>query len=299
MQPDRPSSTAELVCGWRALEYLLPEDQQIISDPYARSFLGPGRSAMLDMAERLPKRAQLALFRRIDRFMQGSMAFVLARHRAMEDLLAAQETLEQVVLLGTGYDTRGVRHAETLKGATLFEVDHPATARRRSELAKGVFGDAPRANTISVPVDFERESIKDRLLEAGFDPSRSTFWIWEGVTMYLDETSVAATLALIKELSTPGALLTFDVWCPPAGGIQKLVRRDLPALAMRLVYSEPFTWGPQLEEVDSLLRSHGLALIESVEAEALVKRYTERRPSLLQLVGCNMFLCTAEVERDI
>ena len=29
MQPDRPSSTAELVCSWRALEYLLPEDQRI------------------------------------------------------------------------------------------------------------------------------------------------------------------------------------------------------------------------------------------------------------------------------
>ncbi len=298
MQPDRPSSTAELVCSWRALEYLLPEEQRILSDPYARAFLGPGRGAIIDVAEKLPSRALLALFRRIDRFVHGARTFVVARHRAMDDLLIRQEGLEQVVLLGAGYDTRSVRLAKELSGGTLFEVDHPATARRKRELSPAIFGDAPRANTVPVTIDFERESIKDKLLEAGLKPGLRTFWIWEGVSMYLEEASIRATFDLVKELSAPGALLTFDVWLPPVSGLGKIVGRELPILAMRLIYDEPFNWAPQLEDLDPMLREHGLALIEGVEGADLIHRYTDRRPSRLQILRSNMGFCVAEVERE-
>ena len=72
--------------------------------------------------------------------------------------------------------------------------------------------------------------------------------------MYLEEEAVRGTLQLVRSLSTPGALLAFDAWCPPDTGLQRIAHRDIPSLAMRLVYSEPFVWAPQQEALDPFLR---------------------------------------------
>ncbi len=276
MQPDRPSSTAELVGSWRALDALLPPERRIVHDPYARAFVGPPRAALLDGAARLPPRALAALTRRLDRLVGGSLTFVLARHRAMDDLIVAEARrgdLAQVVLLGAGYDSRSVRLAGPLGDATVFEVDHPATASRKARLAPSVFGAAPRARVISVPVDFQREALDERLLASGFDPARRTVWLWEGVTMYLAEEAVAETLAIVRRLSPAGAALAFDTWSPPGRGLPGLVLRDVPALAMALLYAEPFTWAPSAERVTALLEAAGFGVRERLDRRALLARY--------------------------
>lgn len=294
MQSDRPSHTAEMVCAWRALETLLPEAERIVADPYARAFVGQARGALLDLVERLGPRARTALARQVDRVLQGTMTFVLARHRAIDELLA-QSPATQVVLLGAGYDSRAVRLEPALRGKTLFEVDHPATARRKAALSSKAFGDAPRARTVHVAIDFERESIEDKLRAAGLEVGALTLWVWEGVSMYLEEPAVRATLDLVRRLSAPGSLLAFDVWCPPAEGLRRITTRDLPSLAFRLVYSEPLVWGPPGERLEPFLREHGLALIESVDADALVARYGRRRRGWFEL--SNMVFAVGEVER--
>lgn len=297
MRDDRPSDTAEMVCAWRALEASLPEGERIVSDPFARAFVGPRRGALLDAVERLPARARAALAGRVDRVLQGTMTFVLARHRAIDDLIVGHPEATQVVLFGAGYDSRAARLEQALRGRTLFEVDHPATARRKAALAAAAYGAAPRAQTVAVSIDFERESIEDRLRAAGLQVGALTIWVWEGVSMYLDEPAVRATLDLVRRLSAPGSLLAFDAWCPPAGGLLRLTRRDLPSLAFRLIYDEPLVWGPPAERLEPFLREHGLALIEQVDAGALVARYTTRRRPWLEV--SSMVFAVAEVDREV
>lgn len=297
MREDRPSHTAEMVCAWRALEASLPEGERIVSDPYARAFVGARRGHLVDAVERLPARVRAALAGRVDRALQGTMTFVLARHRAIDDLIVAHPEARQVVLLGAGYDSRAARLEEALRGRTLFEVDHPATARRKAALATAAYGAAPRAQTVAVSIDFERESIEDRLRAAGLEVGALTLWVWEGVSMYLDEPAVRATLDLVRRLSAPGSLLAFDAWCPPAGGLARLTRRDLPSLAFRLVYDEPLVWGPPADRLEGVLREHGLVQLEQVEAGALVGRYTRRRRPWLEL--SSMVFVVAEVDREL
>lgn len=297
MRSDRPSDTAEMVCAWRALEALLPAEQRIVSDPYARAFLGRRRAALLRLAERLPARARMALAGRLDRALQGTMTFVLARHRAGDDLIAAHPGTTQVVLLGAGYDSRAVRLEPVLRGRTLFEVDHPATSQRKAALAATAYGPAeggaPRARAVAVSVDFARESVEERLRAAGLEVGAPTVWVWEGVSMYLDEPAVRATLDLVRRLSAPGSLLAFDAWCPPARGLLRLARRDLPSLALRLLYDEPLVWSPPVERLAPVLREHGLALRERLDAPALVARYARRRRPRLEL--SSMVFAVAEV----
>ena len=37
----------------------------------------------------------------------------------------------------------------------------------------------------------------EKLVQAGFDPDKPTFFLWEGVTMYLDREAVESTLRKI------------------------------------------------------------------------------------------------------
>jgi methyltransferase (TIGR00027 family) len=297
VKEDQPSTTAEMVCSWRALETLLPADRRIVADPFARAFLGPARGALVDAASRLPAIALEPLLRRADQVIQGSMTFVLARHRAIDDLLVESPRLTQVVLLGAGYDSRSARLASALEGRTVLEVDHPATARRKAALAPATFAGVARATTTSITVDFARESLEERLVQGGQDPTRPTFWVWEGVSMYLDEGAVAATLDIVRRRSPPGSLLAFDAWCPPSGPLLRLTHRELPSLAFRIAYGEPLTWGPPVERLEGLLRMHGLALLERVPSDELVARYQPRRRSRLGF-GSSMVFVVAEVDRS-
>ncbi len=59
-----------------------------------------------------------------------------------------------------------------------------------------------------VSVDFEHEALADQLIEAGFDPALPSLFVWLGVTYYLNEECVAATLRYIGSL--PAAEIVFD-----------------------------------------------------------------------------------------
>ena len=296
MEAARPSSTAEMVASWRALEALLPAGERVLHDPYAAAFLGPKRGRLIDLARRLPPRALLALVRRIDRAGAGVRTFVNTRHRAIDEQILARAgagRLEQLVLLGTGYDSRAFRLREALGAACVFEVDHPATAQRRARLSPAAFGATPSARRVSVVVDFERDDLEQALRGAGFDPTRPTLCVWEGVVMYLESAAVQATLQLVARLSQPGALLCFDVWCPPQTGAKALALRDLPRLGMRLAYNEPFRWAPAASEVEPFLRAEGLTQVELTSATQLARRYgVAKRP---WLDASSMYLCFAEV----
>src|SRR5205814_8794572 len=95
----------------------------------------------------------------------------------------------------------------------VFEVDHPATqAWKRERLA---------AMNIAMPdwltfvgVDFEGDSFGEKLVEAGFDPAQRSFVFWLGVSMYLTESAVDATLAEVAAWPGGGEIV-FDYSEPP------------------------------------------------------------------------------------
>ena len=65
----------------------------------------------------------------------GSYGFAIARTRCFDDALLSEaaDGIEQVVILGAGYDSRALRFANELKHVRVFEVDHPGTQARKTE----------------------------------------------------------------------------------------------------------------------------------------------------------------------
>lgn len=282
MKRGSPSATAEMVCSWRALEQTLPPDQRILDDPYARGFLGAMRGKLVDGASVLPTAARRLVLRRLDQALQGFVTFVLARHRAIDDLILTNGS-DQVVFLGAGYDTRPARLCTRLRESLVFEVDHPDTAHRKAELASAVYAGAELAPTIPVTIDFALESIEERLCEAGLDPSASTIWVWEGVSMYLAEQDVRNTLELIARLSGPGSCAVCDVLSDPrrAGLLAKAQRQMLDA-TMAWIYSEPFLWHCRQDQIAGFFASCGLTVLEDIGLDELVSRYAKRDSGWLE-----------------
>lgn len=77
--------------------------------------------------------------------------------------------LEQVVILGAGFDTRAY---SLLQGKTVkvFEVDQEATQSQKLVALEGA--SIEHAGVTFVAADFNTESWLDRLIEHGFDPQR-------------------------------------------------------------------------------------------------------------------------------
>ena len=140
------------------------------------------------------------------------------------------------MLLGAGLDTFAYRNPHP--ALRVFEVDHPATqAWKRTLLARAAISE-PESLTF-VPVDFERQTVMNELLAAGFDRSAPALFAWLGVTMYLSEAAVYSVLEAIAGLPPPSGVV-FDY--AVAGSELNLVTRMVVAIVNRRLTREGEPW---------------------------------------------------------
>lgn len=266
---DEPSQTAESVCLFRAADRQRPIATRILDDPYAELFLGAGTRAALAAF-----RATGWLGRRAERRVPGVAAFVVTRHRQIDDWLvrALEGSASQVVLLGAGYDTRAYRFAKELRGRPLFELDFPATQRRKRQVVEQSRRKLPDVDVRHVEIDFLSERLDGKLLAAGFQPGAQTFFVWEGVSMYLTRDAVKATLHTLRALAGLGSELAMDWWyLLDDPSVMGTAHRTTPSLLHLL--GEPVTLSMHPEDVQGFLEREGYELLELADAAALQERY--------------------------
>ena len=75
----------------------------------------------------------------------------------------------------------------------VFEVDLPVNIDRKKAAVQRALGALP-ASVRLVPLDFEHDDLIAALAEHGYRADARTFFIWEGVTQYLTDDAVRATL---------------------------------------------------------------------------------------------------------
>ena len=276
MQGLEASRTAEYMALFRALESALPAARRLFEDRFATAFLRPRLRFVAGLA-RLPLVGGLVpAF--IDHRWPGARTSGVARTRFIDDVVEATlgSGMDQVAILGAGFDARAYRIA-AMAGATVFEVDHPATSAAKRRLVEAAFGSAP-SHVRFVPIDFGTEPLRSAMISAGFDPGRRTLFVWEGVTNYLVEGAVDATLR----------------WCASAAAGSTVVltyvhRRVLDApeafegtaklFATLSESGERWTFGLDPTRLSGFLARCGLVLDEDVGAVDYRARYFGRAAS--------------------
>jgi methyltransferase (TIGR00027 family) len=271
----RPAGSAEGVSVFRALEAARSPAVRLFSDPYATELLTPGARRAFALC-RLPLLGP-SLLAVADAFLYGQRAFVLARTSLIDSALeeALARGVEQVLILGAGYDSRAHR-IRGIERARVFEVDHPATQASKRTLLDGVVGRLP-GHIVFVPVDFNRDSLRDCLETTGFRVGGSCFVIWEGVTEYLDPAAVDATFRLLARTVAPGSEVAFTYLDRRLLDGSRSFRAGARHLAMMRWMAEPFTFGIDPADLGAYLAERGFALLDDAGGEELVRRCFQPR----------------------
>jgi methyltransferase (TIGR00027 family) len=208
----------------------------------------------------------------IDRRWPGVRSSVVARTRLIDDAITTslRERAEQFVILGAGFDSRAYR-LPGLDGVTVFEVDHPDTQASKRSVLGSVLPASPN-HVRFVPCDFDRRELGPAMVAAGYSETARTFILWEGVTGYLTEAAVDATLRWCSRAS-PGSTLLFtylhrNVLTKPHEYVG--TKRLFAALAKA---GETLKWGIEPAELPGFLAERGLLLEEDVGAAGYRERY--------------------------
>jgi methyltransferase (TIGR00027 family) len=258
---NRSSRTAEHMAFFRALESQRPPRQRLFHDPYAACFLSPGFRKALRVAS-IPVLGR-AIPWLADIIIPGARSSGIARTRWIDDALveALARNIRQVVILGAGFDCRAFRIPE-LRGARIFEVDHPQTfATKRARLAQ--FIEQEPTSLRFVQIDFNRQSLKEVLRGAGFDPAERSIFLWEGVTNYLTAGAVTAVLRFVASCGA-GTELIFTyvdrsaLDHPASFSDAEKLLRSLKKIG------EPWTFGLLPQDVPAFLQETGLRLRQDV-----------------------------------
>jgi methyltransferase (TIGR00027 family) len=198
------SSTAVLVCqGRAAADGRYASDR--FSDPVAWRLLDPGERVVVEQA-RTGRPPDGGRDRMAYELVRRTGLLMVPRTIAIDDAVRAHGA-GQVVVLGAGLDSRAWRMPE-LAAATVLEVDHPASQQDKQRRVADLQPTA--AAVVPVAVDLEHQRLTPALERAGFDRSRPTTWVWEGVVPYLSAEAVEATAAQVADLAAPGSLLVVN-----------------------------------------------------------------------------------------
>jgi len=146
----------------------------------------------------------------VDEGDEGIAELVTARTVYFDRIIErALGHVEQFVVMGAGLDTRAYG-ALKRQGVSCFELDQPAVQKVKLESLRAAQIDA--RHVTFVEVDFSKESAFDALGKKGYDPSRQTLFLWEGVTLYLNEADVRTTLQDIRKNAAPGSVVVADFY---------------------------------------------------------------------------------------
>lgn len=273
----QPSRTSILVAAARALGARDPDAKVRNPDHLAERLLGPEELAMIDghPLSRALSQDYWDAIRDMQTF--GLVWMMLVRTRFIEDALrhAVANGVRQVVVLGAGFDSRAYRLADLLRDCRVIELDSPATQERKKKRVTTVLGPGPH-NVVHVSVDFARESLGHALDRAGHRSDEKTFYVWEGVTMYLPEAGVRETLRTIAAHSRAGGSLVLDY--QNSAALDMIQNSSQGMTQMVAGWGEPFIFGVPGKDGTDFFRELGFEPSEvlALFSEELVQRYAIR-----------------------
>lgn len=249
---DRPSATAMTVAFCRALAARDEREGITGPDTLAEIFLSDeGKGRLRDAATR-----EWAIRNLVTVPLYG---YFIARTAYFDGIFRAAlgNGPRQIVLLGAGYDTRSWRFRDHLAHTRVFELDIASTQEsKRAALRRAGIGIPPQVTLVRI--DFTTEDLEHVLVNAGYDPSVQTLFLWEGVTYYLTEEAVNSTLRFVHRNSPRGSRLCFDHLTEKLGSIN-------PA--------EPFLFWKHPLQMKEMLSGRGFKVLEELDAEGMERRY--------------------------
>lgn len=275
MRKNQTSLTAAGIAVMRAVESDKPADERICYDPYARRFIPTWMYYILGFFIRSGYTEIRG---------PGVNGFLAVRDRYIDDVLQRylNDGLQQLVILGAGYDSRAYRF--DLQQVSTFEVDHPATQQDKLTKVQAIFGKKPE-HICYVSVDFNTQTLETELSASGYDPLLKTLFIWQGVTMYLTREAVDATLDFVVKHSGAGSAIVFDYIYQNILDGSRQQNEVTNMRRYRFMTGEGLIFGISAGTVRSFLMTRGFVDAQDVNADDLKAMYCTGKNEGRSVVG--------------
>ncbi len=157
----------------------------------------------------------------------------------------------QVVIVGAGFDPLSFELHQEFRGARFWEIDHPATQRHKVRAFPNLNGN----RLYFVPVDLSATAFdREVLLKSSFDPDQRTFWIAEGLFMYLPVDTVSTLVRTFESLSASRSRFAFTFMEKQGDGRIRFDSQSKLVDWWLRGRGEPFLWGTTRSELVDLVR---------------------------------------------
>jgi methyltransferase (TIGR00027 family) len=273
-----PSRTSILTAAARAFGSREPDASVRNPDWIADRLISPAELALIaehPISKALDQNFQEAIY---DPDIFGFAWLMLVRTRFIDERMerAVRGGATQLVILGAGFDTRAHRFSELLKDTAVIEIDFGTTQEYKKRRVGEALGGAP-ANVVYAPIDFARESLGEVLHRAGFQPRRKTYYICEGLSMYVPEDGMKETLRSIAAESAPGSAVLMEYL--NRGALELFRKYPTGMIKNAFDWGEPFVFGvPDGHDREFFLQA-GLDLGETLKISGpeAMTRYAMRQ----------------------
>jgi methyltransferase (TIGR00027 family) len=257
VQNEHASRTALLIAASLVLLHHDPKHSHLVSktssDLYARML-----EKCSSKTRWFLKIVQQGWFRPIAKVMEqitipGMLLHYALRKKCIGEVARAAllDGTTQVVIIGAGFDPLSFELHQEFRGAQFWEIDHPATQGHKLRTCPQIRGERLHFDA----VDFNAATLdREALIKSGFDPTQRTFWIAEGLLMYLPVHIVTSLMHTFKSLSAQGSRFVFTFMEKQSDSRicfhsqSKLVDWWLRRRG------EPFLWGSTRDELIDVVR---------------------------------------------
>jgi methyltransferase (TIGR00027 family) len=267
VKPGEVSSTAEATCGYRALAAQHPDPKVRNPDDLAAKLCRWRSPLPRDYAAARPFIDQGETY--------SAFFYVNARTHYIDAALkkAAADGATQAVVLGAGFDSRAYRFRTSHPQVRFFEVDLPATIEAKKKRIAEALGGLPDYVRYA-PIDFNTQKLEDVLFPLGYDARQRTFFLLEGVVMYVVEPGNAATFDFIRANSAPGSVVVYDYVLRQVieGKTKNYYAATYLAYAVER-QGEPYIFGWTPPEAAAWVKKRGFRVVEDVDHKELTRRH--------------------------
>jgi methyltransferase (TIGR00027 family) len=190
-------STALFAAAARALEAQKPVPLAV--DPYAKVFCRAAGGVWADVMDGKAPGNRL-----VTEWGGHFVNFQGARTKYFDDYIRKAVTagVRQVVIPAVGLDSRAYR-LPWPDGTVVYELDRPKVLEFKRDVLTA-HGAKPAAERREIAVDL-RDDWQHPLKDNGFDPTKPSAWIVEGLMIYLPATAQGQLFAGIDMLAGPGS----------------------------------------------------------------------------------------------
>ncbi len=261
------SRTAEWMCMSRAISFL-EKDNCYKCDDHIAPLLLP---IAIKLLVRIPP---------IRRFFvkkmpaEGIYEYIIARTKYIDGVFkeALAQGFDQILIFGAGFDTRALRFSNDTGRVRIFELDAPSTQNAKIGQYRKLNLSIP-PNLFFVPIDFDRESLPEKLESAGFDKDKRSLFILEGLVMYLQPESVDRTFRVMRSYAGKESEIVFDyVYASVLRG-EGLYQGERGVSEAVARAGEKWSFGIERGAIQNFLARYDLKLLDQKDASGLEKTY--------------------------